>query len=452
MSGGGSILDNEQNDGSWNTSSISAAGSVDDLPFHNSTATTAPKESSSNYWNDTPMTFVVSCVLLIILCFCAIPGTGLRRGEVTRQAREQQQRRRRQATLADPKQRELAVAEALSVKQITEVNKLGEFTLGEPTGADDLERQQEEKEEKEEEASENDQEDSVCAICLEPFRVHDVVAWSRHHEECQHVFHRECIESWLEKQDDCPSCRTILLQYEEEEDTKNPEEGAPLGSSTMAYFIINGLVSRARNSLVTIGQSQRFSFDQFERQQDDDEEDSLGGSYRHPSPAPAPVQLRRVFSLGDHRLPKQTQNFRRRVAAYNNANNTNSQQQQQEQPHTTAIQLRRVVSTGSPTRGDSSVSRSSLGLSLRRVSSPNLGEALLAKHRYSSILWRDTDDTDPRLPSVPVIQRSVSWKLQSRDEEDGLLVPSWNHLLPQPSSEYTEDDDDDDEDDIILAE
>jgi Ring finger domain len=92
---------------------------------------------------------------------------------------------------------------------------------------------------------------TCCCICLESYRVGDIVAWSggstcrrspaphvapeaptasvapinsvteanisatvNATPSCLHVFHRKCIVQWLEHplHDDCPSCRTVLLQ------------------------------------------------------------------------------------------------------------------------------------------------------------------------------------------------------------------------------------------------
>merc|ERR1719350_2176459 len=36
----------------------------------------------------------------------------------------------------------------------------------------------------------------MCAICLESFKIHDDVSWSRY-DECHHVYHHHCIMSWL---------------------------------------------------------------------------------------------------------------------------------------------------------------------------------------------------------------------------------------------------------------
>lgn len=49
---------------------------------------------------------------------------------------------------------------------------------------------------------------SSCAICLEPYRQNDEISYSKH-QKCSHVFHKDCIISWLtdQKRDDCPYCR-----------------------------------------------------------------------------------------------------------------------------------------------------------------------------------------------------------------------------------------------------
>ena len=48
-----------------------------------------------------------------------------------------------------------------------------------------------------------------CAICINSYRVGDIVAWSSN-PLCMHVFHRACIETWLLKERahlQCPCCR-----------------------------------------------------------------------------------------------------------------------------------------------------------------------------------------------------------------------------------------------------
>ena len=51
-----------------------------------------------------------------------------------------------------------------------------------------------------------------CAICLLQYRPGNYVMWSSN-GECRHVFHRDCILTWLLRKDDalcryqCPCCR-----------------------------------------------------------------------------------------------------------------------------------------------------------------------------------------------------------------------------------------------------
>ena len=50
----------------------------------------------------------------------------------------------------------------------------------------------------------------ICGICLEHYNVGDEVCLSTN-EQCDHIFHKECILSWLMRHDDCPNCRAMFL-------------------------------------------------------------------------------------------------------------------------------------------------------------------------------------------------------------------------------------------------
>jgi hypothetical protein len=60
--------------------------------------------------------------------------------------------------------------------------------------------------------------DGVCAICLTPYRVGDIVAGSNKNNNnkahsCQHVFHKSCLVLWLQRQSTCPCCRQEWQHY-----------------------------------------------------------------------------------------------------------------------------------------------------------------------------------------------------------------------------------------------
>lgn len=48
-----------------------------------------------------------------------------------------------------------------------------------------------------------------CQICMDEIKVGDKVAWSL--KGCDHVYHFSCIQSWLLKKSDCPSCRQPMI-------------------------------------------------------------------------------------------------------------------------------------------------------------------------------------------------------------------------------------------------
>ena len=50
----------------------------------------------------------------------------------------------------------------------------------------------------------------VCGICLEIYNAGDDLCFS-HNNECDHVFHKNCIMSWLIQHDDCPNCRATFI-------------------------------------------------------------------------------------------------------------------------------------------------------------------------------------------------------------------------------------------------
>ncbi|XP_021729854.1 RING-H2 finger protein ATL57-like [Chenopodium quinoa] len=57
--------------------------------------------------------------------------------------------------------------------------------------------------------------DVECAICLSEFEEKELM---KEIPYCGHVFHVECIDTWLESHVTCPLCRTAKLLVEEEEE------------------------------------------------------------------------------------------------------------------------------------------------------------------------------------------------------------------------------------------
>ena len=46
-----------------------------------------------------------------------------------------------------------------------------------------------------------------CSICLEKYKKKDQII----DLECNHVFHKECIKLWLNKNNSCPQCRENII-------------------------------------------------------------------------------------------------------------------------------------------------------------------------------------------------------------------------------------------------
>ena len=50
-----------------------------------------------------------------------------------------------------------------------------------------------------------------CSICLAPYAEGDTVVFAKA-DACSHVFHEECLARWLKDHDECPLCRTTLVE------------------------------------------------------------------------------------------------------------------------------------------------------------------------------------------------------------------------------------------------
>lgn len=280
----------------------------------------------------------ISAILFVIVIMCGctrsrVPPPEMRRGHIYRQQFEAlRQSRQRREKWKDPARRQAAMDKALYKRQIKSSDPVtGHLMLGEPDDFD-VDVPEDEDLEMGVDDYEDDPDESACAICLEPFRVGDMVSMSRklampiqegdeERPQCPHVFHSECIENWMHNQhDDCPSCRIVLLETKKEKpaletldetvlvededdysDEDSEDEEAPMLSTNAAFVIMNGVISRVRrasSSLICIP-SQVFNFDPSNSHFDDDvaEDEPLGVSSAHVA-IPPPDSLRRVLSLG----------------------------------------------------------------------------------------------------------------------------------------------------------
>merc|ERR1712083_390780 len=78
-----------------------------------------------------------------------------------------------------------------------------------------------------------------CTICLEAFQINDEVSWSRSNE-CQHVFHHNCILPWLASHSECPCCRDIIVQ-------NDMKDAASLANCEKQYYaccVDHGLIHK----------------------------------------------------------------------------------------------------------------------------------------------------------------------------------------------------------------
>ena len=68
-----------------------------------------------------------------------------------------------------------------------------------------------------------------CSICFVEFEEGDLITFS-HNSLCTHFFHKECIVSWLARDDRCPTCRRDYLNNDKEENKGDAKSGESIDS------------------------------------------------------------------------------------------------------------------------------------------------------------------------------------------------------------------------------
>ena len=89
---------------------------------------------------------------------------------------------------------------------------------------------------------------SECTICLLQYTEETKKA-----TECQHIFHQECIDRWLQENNSCPLCRHVLQQntrstIDEEVPNTNYDYGFSGGYGSLMQMVAYGASDRMLTS------------------------------------------------------------------------------------------------------------------------------------------------------------------------------------------------------------
>ncbi|CAJ1948261.1 unnamed protein product [Cylindrotheca closterium] len=69
----------------------------------------------------------------------------------------------------------------------------------------------------------------ACTICFNEYKPGDEICWSNH-PQCNHMFHKDCIEEWLLRHDECPCCRLNYMLPKEVGSEMNSSEMEEMGN------------------------------------------------------------------------------------------------------------------------------------------------------------------------------------------------------------------------------
>jgi len=256
---------------------------------YNATSTTFSKDEGEDVaWKILGIAIVTLWVFSIFTCICNFKPSQDRqrnRSEIL-----ENQRREREAKILhpEPEKRENVIASVIITKRVTKKSDDGGIEFSEQNNTALVSQNAEDKststlackgDHENCTAAENTssmQEDYngdggklelTCSVCLDDFEVGDELSWSRQ-LKCQHVFHSECLTSWLMKNVDCPVCRTVLIEEEDfykcqeesvsasESENSTSTESESLDPSSGMFLVLNGMVSLVRNTRYNILSSQ----------------------------------------------------------------------------------------------------------------------------------------------------------------------------------------------------
>jgi len=179
--------------------------------------------------------------MLVSCCYLSkpnVPDPSQRQGLIWRE-----RQRRREERKNDPDRRKKFVENSLITKRVIACDKNKALQLDDASGSISISGSFS--------LDSVEDENSACVICLDPFQKGDYVTWAKS-MDCLHVFHKECLEGWLAnpKHDDCPYCRCQIIHDVGDDD--DPEEKDEDQSSSLAYVIMNGLISPLRRASASL--------------------------------------------------------------------------------------------------------------------------------------------------------------------------------------------------------
>lgn len=277
-----------------NDSGCNGHGHMEALSIHSDSTSRILRVEHFDY--DDLLYYVLALVGLVLICFWSrsrVPGSEFHVWE--RRRAQLQELEARTERMSNPEYRLNLILNAIVIKKIIQ-EKAGQLLLGDDDGAQDS-------------LSANssshsidsmDENANTCAICLESFHVGDVVAWSRilldpnEPDACSHVFHKECLLSWLmhgPTHDACPSCRSPIVKESEvggkgEQTECSSSSSDSVRGANSVFVIMHGLVSRIRRvSASMIGENIPTT-----RDDSSDGTDTDGGCPRKTSAQPSTLQ------------------------------------------------------------------------------------------------------------------------------------------------------------------
>ncbi|CAN8267941.1 unnamed protein product [Cochlearia groenlandica] len=102
----------------------------------------------------------------------------------------------------------------------------------------------------------SEEEEKRCSVCLEDFEAKETVMIT----PCKHMFHEECIVTWLKSKGQCPLCRYLIVKEEKRDQSSSDVRSNLDGDMTVNDLFTLELISvvRAMEETFLFGHPRRF--------------------------------------------------------------------------------------------------------------------------------------------------------------------------------------------------